>query len=161
MFVDTTYETKLKRRIPGDVWLSVEPPAGSHFRLREFANADGIAIVHPALLYALERLREALGEALGEEILIRITSGTRTQADQVRLAARLGWTDEGGLVARDSKHLPRYGGIAADLYAVSRSGHPVPQKVLAEHARRFFDYVKGDYADGHVHCDMRAASRWA
>ena len=138
-----------------DVWLSVERPEGSHFTLREFANAEGLAVVHPAMLEAIERTRASLCEAYGEDVRIRVTCGTRTQADNVRLAARLGWTDEGGTVARDSKHLPRYGGIAVDFYAVTASGQGVPQAVVAEHARKFFRYVKSDYADGHVHADMR------
>jgi len=140
---------------PGDVWLAADQPPGSHFRLREFLSPSGVAVVRSDLLRALEGLRAALCEAAGEEVFIRISSGTRTQADQVRLAQRLGWTDEGGLVARNSRHLPQYGGIAADLYARTRSGRNIPQKELAAVCRRFFPFVKADYADGHVHVDMR------
>jgi len=140
---------------PGDVWLSADQPPDCHFRLKEFLSPTGVAVVRSDLLRALEALRRALCEAAGEEVLVRISSGTRTMADQVRLAQRLGWTDQGGLVARDSRHLPQYGGIAADLYARTRSGRDIPQRVLAAVCTRFFPFVKADYRDGHVHVDMR------
>jgi len=140
---------------PGDVWLAADQPPGSHFRLREFLSPSGVAVVRSDLLRALEGLRAALWEAAGEEVFIRISSGTRTQADQVRLAQRLGWTDEGGLVSRTSRHLVEYGGIAADIYARTRSGKAIPQQELAAVCKKFFPFVKADYRDGHVHVDMR------
>jgi len=140
---------------PGDVWLAADQPPGSHFRLREFLSPSGVAVVRSDLLRALEALRAHLSAQAGEEVFIRIASGTRTQADQVRLAQRLGWTDEGGLVARYSRHLPSYGGIAADIYARTRGGRNIPQQELAAVCRRFFPFVKADYRDGHVHVDMR------
>lgn len=140
---------------PGDVWLAADQPPDSHFRLREFLSPTGVAVVRSDLLRALEALRAHLSAQAGEEVFIRIASGTRTQADQVRLAQRLGWTDEGGLVARDSRHLPSYGGIAADIYARTRSGHDIPQRALAQACELFFPFVKADYRDGHVHVDMR------
>jgi len=140
---------------PGDVWLVADQPPDSHFRLREFLSPSGVAVVRSDLLRALEGLRKALWEAAGEEVFIHITSGTRTQADQVRLAQRLGWTDQGGLVSRTSRHLPKYGGIAADIYAKTRSGRTIPQRELGDVCRQFFPYVKDDYRDGHVHVDMR------
>ena len=131
----------------------------SHFSLHEFANKEGLAIVHPRLLEGLERLRDSLCVAYETDVPILLTCGTRTEKDNGLLAVRLGWIDEGGAVARESKHLPRYGGVAADIYAVlSRPGDPdgirVPQHILAEHAKRFFSYVKADYPDGHVHVDQ-------
>lgn len=128
----------------------------AHFRLREFANADGLAMVHPELLLALERVRRELNAMAGETVWVIIKDAVRTQADLDRLAARLGWVDEGGSVSRDSMHLAKYGGIAVDLIAVvANSRHRVPQATLGAVCRRYFDFVKDDYADGHVHTDLR------
>ena len=128
----------------------------SHFRLCEFENGDGLAMVHRSVLESLERVRRDLCAEAGEEVWIIVTDAVRTQADLERLAARLGWTDEGGLVARDSRHLAKYGGIAVDVIAVvARTRERVPQKKLGELCRRYFDWVKDDYADGHVHADNR------
>lgn len=128
----------------------------AHFRLREFANAEGLAMVHPELLLALERVRRDLNAMAGENVWVILKDAVRTEADLKRLAARLGWADEGGLVSRDSMHLAKYGGIAVDLVAiVASSRHPVPQATLGEVCRRHFDYVKDDYRDGHVHADLR------
>jgi hypothetical protein len=93
----------------------------------------------------------------GEEIWVIVTDGVRTQDNLDRLAARLGWIDEGGAVARDSKHLAKFGGIAVDIVArVASSRDRVPQATLGEICRRYFDWVKDDYADGHVHADNRS-----
>ena len=128
----------------------------SHFRLCEFENGDGLAMVHRSVLESLERVRRDLCAEAGEEVWIIVTDAVRTQADLERLAARLGWTDEGGLVARDSRHLAKFGGIAVDVIAVvARTRERVPQKKLGELCRRYFDWVKDDYADGHVHADNR------
>lgn len=128
----------------------------SNFRLREFENADGFAMVHPELLLALERVRRDLGAMAGETVRVIVKDAVRTQADLERLAARLGWIDEGGAVSRDSMHLAKYGGIAVDLVAVlAKSRHRVPQTTLGDVCRRHFDFVKDDYADGHVHADLR------
>jgi hypothetical protein len=128
----------------------------AHFRLREFENADGLAMVHPELLLALERVRRDLTEMAGETVWIIVKDAIRTPADLDRLAARLGWTDEGGAVSSDSMHLAKYGGIAVDTIAVmAKSRHRVPQATLGEICRRHFDFVKDDYADGHVHADLR------
>ncbi|MEA3365076.1 MAG: hypothetical protein U9Q79_05495 [Candidatus Hydrogenedentes bacterium] len=128
----------------------------SHFRLREFENRAGLAMVHPALLESLERVRRDLCEMAGETIWIIITDGVRTQEDLERLAARYGWVDEGGTVARNSKHLVKFGGIAADLVAVNaRTRQRVSQKIVGTVCGRHFDWVKGDYNDGHVHADNR------
>lgn len=128
----------------------------SHFKLREFENGDGLAMVHPSVLESLERVRRDLCAMAGEEVLIMITSAVRTEADLERLAGRHGWVDEGGTVARDSKHLAKYGGIAVDLVARARKGGAlVAQRTLGSVCRRHFDWVKDDYRDGHVHADNR------
>lgn len=132
----------------------------SHFRLREFENAEGLAMVHSSVLESLERTRRDLGAMAGEEVWIIITNALRTEEDLERLAARLGWVDEGGLVARNSRHLARFGGIAVDIVArVARTHRAIPQRTLGEVCRRHFDFVKDDYADGHVHADNRTRAR--
>ena len=134
----------------------VDGQSVSHFRLREFENADGLAMVHPQLLLALERVRRDLNEMAGETVWVIVKDAVRTQADLERLAVRLGWVDEGGAVSRNSMHLAKYGGIAVDIVAeLARSRHRVPQSTLGEVCRRYFDFVKDDYPDGHVHADLR------
>ena len=128
----------------------------SHFRLREFENGDGLAMVHASALVALERVRRDLCAQAGEDVWVIITDAVRTQTDLLRLAARLGWADEGGAVSRRSKHLAAYGGIAVDVVAVvARTRERVPQRTIGAVCRRHFDWVKDDYADGHVHADNR------
>ena len=128
----------------------------SHFRLREFENRAGLAMVHPALLESLERVRRDLCQMAGETVWLIITDAVRTEDDLERLAARYGWAGEGGTVARNSKHLAKFGGIAADLVAVNaRTRERVPQKMVGAVCRRHFDWVKDDYNDGHVHADTR------
>ncbi len=128
----------------------------SHFRLCEFENSEGLVMVHQAALTALELTRRDLCARYGEMVWILVTDAVRTQAELERLAARLGWTDEGGLVARRSRHLAAFGGIAVDLVAVvARTRARVPQRVLGAICRRYFDFVKDDYTDGHVHADQR------
>lgn len=132
----------------------------AHFRLREFENADGLAMVHVSVVESLERVRRDLCALAGEEVWVIVTDAVRTQADLDRLAARLGWTDRGGLVSRDSKHLAKYGGIAVDLIAVvARDRRRIPQDTIGLVCRRHFDWVKADYKDGHVHADNRARAR--
>ena len=138
----------------------VDGEAVSNFRLREFENADGLAMVHPMLLEALERTRRALCERAGETVWVIVTDAVRTQDDLERLAARYGWIDEGGEVARESRHLAKNGGIAVDLVAVNaRTKTRVAQSELGEVCRTYFDFVKDDYGDGHVHADVRARVR--
>ncbi len=131
----------------------------AHFRLREFENRDGLAMVHGSLLDSLERVRRDLCRMAGETVWVIVTDGIRTQSDLERLASRLGWTDEGGSVSRHSRHLTRYGGIAVDLVAVvAGSRHRVPQETLGAVCRKYFDWVKDDYGDGHVHADNRGGA---
>ena len=128
----------------------------AHFKLREFENDAGLVMVHRSLLESLERVRRDLVQETGEEVWLIITNALRTQADLEQLAARLGWTDEGGAVSRNSKHLAKFGGIAVDLVAVvARTRARVPQRVLGATCRKHFDWVKDDYRDGHVHADNR------
>lgn len=150
---------------PNDVLLSfVENGVirNTHFSLKEFENKDGVAMVHPLTLQALERLRDALGVAHNQEVLVIITDGTRTRKDLENLAAVYGWIDEGGAVARDSKHLTSNGATAVDIRATCAvTKERVPQKTLGNLCRKYFLYVKDDYEDGHVHVDMwdRTASK--
>ena len=131
-----------------------EPMA--HFRLREFENNDGLAMAHVSVLEALERVRRDLGAKAGEEVWVIVTDAVRTPADLERLAARFGWEDEGGSVARHSRHLAAFGGIAVDLIAVvARTRDRIPQQHLGDACRRYFDWVRDDYPDGHVHADNR------
>ncbi len=128
----------------------------THFTLREFENREGLAMVHRATLEALERVRRDLAIIAGEAVYVIITGAVRTRADLERLGARHGWTDEGGLVSRNSKHLAEFGGIAVDLVARSAiSRRPIPQATLGKVCRRYFDFVKDDYSGGHVHADLR------
>ena len=136
--------------------VTIDGVQAAHFRLREFENGEGFAMVHASTLESLERVRRDLGAIAGEEVWVIVTDAVRTQAELERLAARLGWTDEGGAVARGSMHLAEFGGIAADLVAViARTRERVPQRTLGAVCRRYFDWVKDDYADGHVHADNR------
>lgn len=132
----------------------------SHFKLREFENAEGLAMVHASALTALEQVRRDLCALYGETVHLIVTDAVRTPADLERLAVRYGWTDEGGRVARRSRHLAEFGGIAADLVArVARTRAAVPQHTLGMICRRYFDWVKDDYSDGHVHADNRERAR--
>lgn len=131
----------------------------SHFRLREFENKDGLAMVHASVPLSLERVRRDLCLTQGEEVWVIITDALRTQADLERLALRLGWTDQGGAVSRSSKHLAEHGGIAVDLVAVvARTRTKIPQKTLGKVCRKYFHWVKDDYRNGHVHADNRDES---
>jgi hypothetical protein len=136
--------------------VTIDGEPATHFRLREFENSEGLAMVHASTLESLERVRRDLCAMCGEEVWIIITDAVRTHAELERLASRLGWTDQGGAVARDSRHLVEFGGIAVDLIAVVvRTRGRVPQRTVGGVCRRHLDWVKDDYADGHVHADNR------
>lgn len=142
----------------------VDPATGwpGHFVLSEFDNSAGAAAVQRSTLWSLERTREALNEELGDarEVIMVLTSGLRLDADQEALAERLGWTDEGGAVSRISKHLLREGACAVDFIAKYRGARRnINQAVVGGVARKFFDYVKDDYPDGHTHADNREGCR--
>lgn len=141
-----------------DLWLSTSQhiPPTSHFRLSEFENNDGLAMVHSSILTSLEKVRFDLFQEIGHTVHVIITSAVRTAAHNLFLASTLGWLHNGGLVSRDSMHLPKYGGIAVDLKAfIADSHHPIPQLQLGAACWSHFDWVKDDYADGHVHADNR------
>ena len=128
----------------------------SHFSLHEFENGDGLVMVNSTLLESLERTRAELGRKFREEVCIVITDGIRTQADLERLGEQYGWTDDGGTVSRESKHLTKFGGIACDFRAqFKRTRYRIDSLLVGNIAREFFDWIKDDYMDGHVHADNR------
>ena len=130
----------------------------SHFRMAEFQNRAGYVMIDDSVIRSLEKVREALGKLYECEVEVIVTSGIRTLADNERLAEVLGWTDEGGLVARDSQHLEEYGGVAVDIRAQYRDGSGytrVPADRVGAACENHFAYVKADYEDGHVHADNR------
>lgn len=132
----------------------------SNFKMSEFENRDGIVCIHSSVPRSLELTRQNLQGYRGGIVRVILTDAIRTFADLEHLAAIYGWIDEGGTVARDSKHLLKHGGIAVDIKAQwlnpdTRRWNRVPQKTVGEIARRFFDWVKDDYGDGHVHADNR------
>jgi hypothetical protein len=106
-------------------------------------------MVHPSLLLSLEKLRQNLsGLDAFEEVEIIIASGLRTQEDNAWLGEKYGYTEAGGDVSRDSKHLPEYGGIAADFWARrKRDKKVIPTDVLLRCAQQVFDFCKA-YKDG-------------
>lgn len=148
-----------KRIIPhvNDIVL-MHPETGqkTNFKLREFVSSSGLVIIHPSVLVALQASRDDLTAIVGGAVWIIITDTVRTKAQNNRLGKLLGWTDEGGVVSRKSKHLVKFGGIAVDFKAIIASTQrPVPSKIAGRVARNHFDYVKDDYKDGHIHADMR------
>lgn len=131
-----------------------------HFSMWEFENSEGMVMIHPSVIRSLELLRESLCNIVERGVAIIITDATRTRAENGRLAKDLGWSDQGGAVSRNSRHLTTWGGIAVDIRAVVNATrkyqrNPLPQTILGSHAKKFFDFVKDDYGDGHVHCDNR------
>lgn len=128
----------------------------SHFNLREFENDNGWVMIHRSVIVSLTQLREELTKMLGEEVEIIITDSTRTPQELENLGKKLGWIDEGGVVARDSKHLEKFGGIAVDFYArFKQSKKRIPSYQIEGLCQKYFDYVKANYADGHIHVDNR------
>ena len=135
----------------------------SHFKLYEFEGDEGLVVVSDRLILALELLRFELngivvGDGEGTEAIIKVTSGTRTLTENAELAKKYGWTDQGGTVSKESRHLPKFGGIAADIipYYVGKTGAGVVPKVISVPlCRKFFDYVNANYSDNHIHCDLR------
>lgn len=133
-------------------------PCG-HFRLREFEDTRGFAMVHVSVLASLERVRRDLCAQAGSEVWVMVTEATLTPEDLARRAERLGWREDGGCVARRSMHLAEFGGIAVDLVAVvAGTRERIPQRVLGDACRRHFDWVEDNGGDGHVHADNRERS---
>jgi len=113
-------------------------------------------MVQQETLNALESYRYALNEIYEGGVKIRITDGTRTESDNKALAKRLGWTDEGGKVSRDSQHLTRNGSNGVDImpYHSDKVNKPPVRAEMAEvEAKKYFSYVK-TYLDGHLHVDL-------
>lgn len=138
------------------IYTEIDGEKVSHFLFSEFKNPLGWVIVHPQVPWALEHIRADLNNRYApDEIIIIITCTTRTPQQNEALAARLGWTDEGGLVSRNSYHLVQHGGIAVDFISrnITRKQIVSPSEV-AEIADLYFDWVK-PYDDGHVHGDFR------
>lgn len=125
----------------------------SNFRLCEFANEEGTAMVHLPTLDALQEIRNHLNIALGGEVRIIITNATRTKGDNNRLGRLYGWAPS-GKVSRDSQHLVRNGCTAVDFIAINSMGEPLPRSIVANAAEKYFKFVKS-YSDGHIHADMR------
>ncbi len=127
-----------------------------NFRLSEFENRDGLAMVHRSTLASLELVRADLADIVGEDVWVLVTDAVRTQTDLERLAVRLGWLGEGGAVSRKSRHLAEFGGIAVDFTAViARTSQRLDTQIVGRVCRLYFDWVKDDYGDGHVHADNR------
>ena len=144
----------MRNNIPLLTWLGDRPV--SNFRLYEFESNSGFCMIHPTVLLGLELVRRDLAFSEKQECAIIVTGGTRTDADNAALGARLGWIDEGGVVSRDSRHLAKYGGIAVDFYAIhARDKARLNASLVGVVARRHFDFVKDDYKDGHIHADQR------
>jgi len=140
---------------PNDIQVS------EHFKLCEFEDqSDGhLVVLHPLTLERLELLHSALSEEIAHEIAIIVTCGTRTPRSNKQLGNRLGWTDDGGLVSRNSRHLPKFGGIAVDLYALDKEVRVlVPTDRVAAIAKRFFDVVLDHYPT-HIHVDLRDSAK--
>jgi len=128
----------------------------THFKLKEFENENGWVMIHRSVIVSLTKVREELAKQHGDEVEIIITDSTRTPQELEELGNKLGWIDEGGIVARDSKHLEKFGGIAVDFYArFKQSKKRIPSYQIEGICRKYFDYVKADYTDGHVHADNR------
>ena len=126
----------------------------SNFRVHEFANREGLAMVNIDTLDALQNTREALHMTRGDVVRIIITNATRTLEDNKVLARDYGWINNGGKVSNNSQHLVSNGANGVDFIAIDSMGEPVPTKVVAAIAKRYFKFVKA-YKDGHVHGDMR------
>lgn len=139
----------------------------SHFSAHEFQSTSGALYLNMSVVAALERLRQNLCSDESEEIQVVIKDGTRTQADNERLAEKLGWLDQGGLVSRNSQHLVKNGCCAVDFFAkrkrkkfygLSGKKRILPVEQVAFAAWQVFDFVK-TYPDGHVHGDLRKGGR--
>lgn len=138
------------------LWNNIDGQMVSHFRLKEFQNPHGWVILHEKVPRALHWTRHALNLRYPTWLIqILVRDCTRTRQQNEALARKLGWTDEGGLVSRESFHLVHFGGIAVDFVAYSMARQiRIPAKEVADIAALYFDYVKW-YADDHVHGDFR------
>lgn len=140
---------------PNDIQVS------PHFRLYEFEDRafDHVVVLHRLLLERLELLHCALAEELGHEVAICITRGSVTVCSNNRLGKILGWIGEGGIVSRNSRHLTKFGGIAADFYTIDQeTGLMVRTGAVAVLARPLFDVVLEHYPT-HIHVDLRESAK--
>lgn len=128
----------------------------THFNLKEFENDNGWVMIHRSVIVSLTQVRKELTKMFGDEVEIIITDSTRTPQDLEKVGNKLGWVDKGGVVSRNSKHLEKFGGIAVDFYArFKQSKKRIPSYQIEAVCRKYFDYIKTDYADGHIHADNR------
>ncbi len=129
----------------------------SNFALWEFENQDGWVMIQPLTIKTLELTRAELNvRSTSGEVQIIITGSTRTQEQNERLAYRLGWTTNGGLVSPTSRHLARYGGDAVDFFArYAHNKKLVPLEEVANVARHYFDSVFIYMTSRHIHGDNR------
>ncbi len=125
----------------------------SHFSLQEFTP------VHESVLVSLEHVRAKLNDDRGGGVTITITDAARSQADNDALRDKFGSS-----VSLASKHLVTTksvecglvtGCVAVDFRAIDADGERLPQGEVAVVAELYFDWVKADYSDGHVHADNR------
>ena len=138
------------------IYSRVDGELVSNFTIREFQNTLGWVILHKKVPWGLEMTRAALNARYPTWLIqILVSNCTRTRQQNEALARKLGWTDEGGLVSRESFHLVEFGGIAVDFVGFSTARKiRIPAKEVADIAGLYFDYVKC-YSDGHVHGDFR------
>ncbi len=131
----------------------MEPGWVSHFNLQEFTP------VHESVLVSLEQVRAKLNDDRGGGVTITITDAARSQADNDALRDKFGSS-----VSLTSKHLVHttnvhtgdvVGCVAVDFIARDADGERLPQGEVAVVAELYFDWVKADYSDGHVHADNR------
>jgi len=127
-----------------------------HFRLSEFEDRleHGLVVHDPALSLRLELLRFLVRRQTMMPYRIIVTSGTRTERSNQILARQLGWLGEGGLVSPQSRHLPKFAGIAADIQAIIEdSDQRLPSSQLLSLAETVFPYCKA--IDAHsIHVDL-------
>lgn len=125
----------------------------SHFTLQE------ITPIHESVFESLELVRAHLNHDRGGGVTIVITDAARSQADNDVLRDKYGSS-----VSKTSKHLSHtvnvktgavVGCVAVDFRAHDAEGERVPQAEVAAVAKLYFDWVKADYTDGHIHADNR------
>jgi len=132
-----------------------------HFWLSEFEDDCGWVMIHPSIIDSLETLWSLCAKEIGEDVEVIITGATLTAAAHYALGTRLGWTDGDppGPVSRTSYHREEHGGVAVDFYVRNkRTKERLPQRLVGFKAIGCFNFVKDDYADGHIHGDNRMCS---
>lgn len=126
----------------------------SNFWEHEFQSHSGYCFAPQVLVDVLQKMRNYVRDATGREHRVIITDGGRTYGDNVELAERLGWIDDGGPVSKYSKHLFTEGSCAVDFYLVSTDGIVMPAEEVKKLVGPVFDFFQ-TYPDGHCHGDMR------